>query len=189
MAQALFRKWFVEEAKEDWEEVKLGDYFPVVTGKKDANYSSVDGQYPFFTCAQGILKAPDYSFEGSAILLAGNGDFNVKRYIGKFEAYQRTYVLIPHEEKYFGFLYTLIKYHLDSITGGAQGSVISFITKGMITDFQFSIPKINFDEKLEKFNEFYTKIDANQSQINTLENLRDTLLPRLISGAIKVRFN
>ena len=187
MAQALFRKWFIDGADEEWKEVKLGDFFPVITGKKDANYSTDNGEYPFFTCAQGISQASDYSFDGKAILLAGNGDFNVKRYEGKFEAYQRTYVLIPYEGKYFGFLYTLIKFYLDEITGGACGSVIRFITKGMITDFTFSVPKTNFDKKLEQMNEIYSKVDSNQAQIRTLENLRDTLLPKLMSGKVRVK--
>lgn len=189
MAQALFRNWFVEEADEGWNEKKLGDFFPIITGKKDANYSTYNGRYLFFTCAQGILRAPDYSFEGKAILLAGNGDFNVKRYEGKFEAYQRTYVLIPYEEKYFGFLYILIKFYLGQITGGAQGSVIRFITKGMISDFTFLLPNTNIDDKLEQMNQIYLKVDSNRFQIYTLENLRNTLLPKLMSGAARVRLD
>ena len=187
MAQTLFRHWFVEDVDENWEEVKLGDFFPIVTGKKDANYSTEDGEYLFFTCAQGVLRAPDYSFEGKAILLAGNGDFNVKRYEGKFEAYQRTYVLIPYEDKNFGFLYSLIKYFLAEITSGSQGSVIKFITKPMISDFTFSLPKQHSDEKFERINEIYKKADFNQLQIHTLEKLRDTLLPKLMGGQARVK--
>ena len=187
IAQTLFRQWFVEKAGVGWGEVKLGDYFPVLTGKKDANYSVEQGDYPFFTCSQKVLQAPDYSFEGKAILLAGNGDFNVKRYEGKFEAYQRTYVLIPYEDKYFGFLYTLIKFYLNQITGGAQGSVIQFITKSMIDDFTFLLPKINCDSRLEQINEVYLKADINQSQIRTLEKLRDTLLPKLVGGEVRMK--
>ncbi len=188
MAETLFRQWFVEEAQEDWEEVRLGDFFPVVTGKKDANFSTDDGEYPFFTCSQTAIKAPSFSFDGAAILLSGNGDFNVKRYIGKFEAYQRTYVLIPYDIKYFSFLFTLMRYYLSDITGGHQGSVINFITKGMITDFTFSMPKDRrlVLEKLEQFNEIYKKVDSNSTQIRTLEKLRDTLLPKLMSGEIRV---
>ena len=188
MAAALFRQWFVEEAQEDWEEVNLGAFFPVVTGKKDANFSTDDGEYPFFTCSQTAIKAPSFSFDGAAILLAGNGDFNVKRYIGKFEAYQRTYVLIPHDIKYFSFLFTLMRYYLSDITGGHQGSVINFITKGMITDFTFSMPKDRglISKKLEQFNEIYEKVDSNTKQIRALEKLRDTLLPKLMSGEVRV---
>lgn len=191
MAASLFRQWFVEEAKADWEEVMLGEFFPVVTGKKDANYSTDDGEYPFFTCSQTAIKAPSFSFDGAAILLSGNGDFNIKRYIGKFEAYQRTYVLIPFDVKYFSFLFTLMRYYLSDITGGHQGSVINFITKGMITDFAFSMPKNRglISKKLEQFNEIYEKVDSNTKQIRTLEKLRDTLLPKLMSGEVRVEFN
>ena len=188
MAETLFRQWFVEEADEGWEEVKLGDFFPVITGKKDANFGTDDGEYPFFTCSQLPIKAPDYSFDGAAILLAGNGDFNIKRYIGKFEAYQRTYVLMPYEIKYLSFLYTLMKYLLTDITGGYQGSVINFITKGMITEFKFSLPVARnlISEKLNQFNGIYQKVDSNAQQIRTLEKMRDTLLPKLMSGEVKV---
>lgn len=188
MAETLFRQWFVEEADEGWEEVLLGDFFPVVTGKKDANFGTEDGPYPFFTCSQTPIKAPSYSFDGSAILLAGNGDFSIKRYIGKFEAYQRTYVLIPYDVNYFGFLYTIMKYFLSEITGGFRGSVINFITKGMITDFRFNLPKDRscLNEKLFQFNQLFEKVDSNANQIRTLEKLRDALLPKLMNGEVRV---
>lgn len=78
-AQALFRSWFVDIDEKLCQKKKLGDFFNVITGKKDANFSSPHGEYPFFTCSQETLRAPSYSFNGHAILLAGNGDFNIKR--------------------------------------------------------------------------------------------------------------
>jgi type I restriction enzyme S subunit len=193
MAMTLFRQWFIEPTKdglpEGWEEVSLGEFFPVITGKKDANFATDDGSYPFFTCSQKPLKAPSYSFDGNAILLAGNGDFNIKRCKGKFEAYQRTYVLIPYNPEYFNFLYLLMKFNLDEITGSFKGSVINYITKDMITGFKFSLPKnrSSIKEKLLYFDRIYDKVDANTSQIQTLEKLRDTLLPKLISGELRVK--
>lgn len=185
-AQALYKSWFVDADSTGWETKRLADFFNVITGKKDANYSTKDGVYPFFTCSQDILKAPNYSFEGAAILLAGNGDFNVKRYIGKFEAYQRTYVLIPFEKRYHSFLYLLIKYHLQEITGGSRGSVIKFITKGNIADFTFTMPPYSIDEKLSLFDSLFNEIDKNITEINNLSTIRDTLLPKLMSGEIKI---
>ena len=189
MAETLFRQWFVEEAGEDWEEKTLGNFFDVKTGKKNSNYGTKDGKYPFFTCSQKSILAPDYSFDGSAILLAGNGDFNIKRYSGKFEAYQRTYVLMPYEDVFFGFLYVLMKFFLSNITGGHQGSVINFITKGMIEKFPIYLPNKKTPDllgKLQTFNQIFKKVDSVQTQIRTLESLRDTLLPKLMSGEIRV---
>lgn len=189
MAEALWRKMFVEEADPGWISKSLGDFFPILTGKKDANYSTEDGQYPFFTCSRNTLKSPGYSFDGHAILLAGNGDFNLKRYKGKFEAYQRTYVLISHNELEVGFLYYGMRQHLEDITMGYRGSVINFITKGMIENFQMPMmPDVSiFYEACRLFNEINEKIDSNDGQVRTLSRLRDTLLPKLMSGEVMVR--
>ncbi|MCM1218767.1 MAG: restriction endonuclease subunit S [Lachnospiraceae bacterium] len=185
-AQTLFKQWFIDTDSSSWESKHLGDFFKVITGKKDANFSTKNGEYPFFTCSQDILEAPEYSFDGYAILLAGNGDFNVKRYIGKFEAYQRTYVLMPFDKKYHTYLYLLIKYNLQNITGGSRGSVIKFITKGNIENFEFLFPTINFDDKLLILNNTYRVIDRNNSESTYLSQLRDTLLPKLMLGEIHV---
>ena len=185
-AQALYKQWFVDNCNESWNKRKLSDFFNVITGKKDANYSTDNGEFPFFTCSQDILKAPNYSFDGAAILLAGNGDFNVKRYIGRFEAYQRTYVLIPFDQRYHSFLYLTIKYYLQEITGGSRGSVIKFITKGNIADFEISIPNDDISNKLEILDSLYANIDINTKENKNLAILRDTLLPRLMSGELSV---
>ena len=188
MGQALFRHHFIDNPEaEKWEKRELGEFFPIKTGKKDANFGTDDGEYPFFTCAQTVSKAPDFSFDAHALLLAGNGDFNLKLYRGKFEAYQRTYVLIPTDEKLVGLLYFLMKLKLPEITGGSRGSVIKFITKGMIENYKFALPD---DKKLvemaEVFNQLTINIEENNLQTQTLTTLRDTLLPKLISGEIEV---
>lgn len=87
-AQRLYKEWFidfrfpghentkiVDGVPEGWEKNKLGDISPIKTGKKDANFGQVDGEFPFFTCAQEPIKSPSYSFDTSAVILAGNGDF------------------------------------------------------------------------------------------------------------------
>ncbi|XTA79895.1 restriction endonuclease subunit S [Streptococcus sanguinis] len=162
---------------------KLGDFFPVITGKKDANIAK-GGEYPFFSCSQNISYTDNYSFDARAILLAGNGDFNVKIFNGKFEAYQRTYVLIPNNDEHFGYLYYAIKYFLKDITSGHRGSVIKFITKGQIE--HFDIFMTSNKEKLFLFNSFVENIAKNNKEIDKLTNIRDTLLPKLLSGEISV---
>ena len=57
--------------------VKLGDLTKIKTGKLDANASSEDGQYPFFTCSREPLKISNYSYDCECVLVAGNGDLNV----------------------------------------------------------------------------------------------------------------
>lgn len=188
MGQALFRHYFIDNPEvEKWDKRELGEFFPIKTGKKDANFGTEDGEFPFFTCAQAISKAPNYSFDAHAILLAGNGDFNLKLYRGKFEAYQRTYVLVPSDERLVGLLYFLMKMKLSEITGGSRGSVIKFITKGMIENYKCALPgDAKLIEMAEVFNQLTINIEENVIQTQTLTALRDTLLPRLISGKTNV---
>lgn len=201
-AQAIFKSWFVDfepfqdgnfvESElglvpEGWEVKELGEFFPVKTGKKNANIAIKDGEYPFFTCSQDISFTDDYSYEENSILLAGNGDFNVKRFNGKFEAYQRTYILTPYDEKLVAFLYNLINYFLPNIVSGYKGSVINYITKGMIEDFQIVLPSdLNNLNVIDVFNAIDTNVSNLKEQNDKLAQTRDTLLPKLMSGEIDV---
>ena len=197
-AQRLYKEWFVdlhfpghENTKivdgvpEGWEKKKVGDITPIKTGKKDANFGTSDGAYPFFTCSQEPIKAPSYSFDTSAVILAGNGDFNVKLYRGKFEAYQRTYVLKPTNEKMLYLLYFCISENMNRLATGASGSTIKFLTKGMIESLVMNEPSIDV---LNSFNQMIEPIRTQkenlQFQIRLLTEARDRLLPKLMSGEI-----
>lgn len=192
-AQAIYKSWFVDfepfggAVPTDWREYKLSEFLPVITGKKNANVASDKGKYPFFSCSQDFSWTDEYSFEGNAILVAGNGDFNVKWYNGKFEAYQRTYVLIPYNPQLTSWLYYAVKYNLAKITSAARGSVIKFITKGNLENFSFyapaSLEKLGIVNTIELINQ---TIDCNIQENYRLMHLRDILLPKLMSGEIDV---
>ena len=192
-AMAIFKSWFIDyepynrTVPNNWFEYKLSDFLPVITGKKNTNVSSSIGTYPFFSCSQDIAWTDEYSFEGNAILVAGNGDFNVKFYNGKFEAYQRTYVLIPHNPRFSAWLFYAVKYNLNKITAAARGSVIKFITKGNLEDFSFYAP-LNLDDYdvIDQFTAINNIIASNREEKACLSELRDTLLPKLMSGKIDV---
>lgn len=170
-----------------WSISKLSSFFPVKTGKKDANIAVDGGEYPFFTCSQAPSASDVFSFDGDAILVAGNGNFNVKWYRGKFEAYQRTYVLMPKHGQLLGWLYCAVKRNLDSITQGARGSVIKFITKGNIADYEIAVPPDPLtDVTIQQLNEYLLCIEALRHECARLEQLRDALLPKLMSGEIDV---
>ena len=194
-AQRLYKEWFVdlhfpghENTKiidgvpEGWEKKKVGDITPIKTGKKDANFGTSDGAYPFFTCSQEPIKAPSYSFDTSAVILAGNGDFNVKLYRGKFEAYQRTYVLEPTNEKMLYLLYFCISENMNRLATGASGSTIKFLTKGMIESLDINEPSRRV---IDSFNQIIEPIRTQkenlQSQIRLLTEARDRLLPKQMS--------
>jgi len=212
MAKTLYYYWFVqfdfpdengkpykssggkmmrsEESKrvipEGWEVKKISELLPVLTGKQDANFANKNGEYNFFTCGEEILKCDSFEFEGKSILIAGNGNFNIKLYEGKFNAYQRTYVLMPKNEKYYTLIYMAVRDRIDSFTKGSRGSIVKFITKGDIEDIQIPLPK---DESLDLFSSLNTitqKIEKNLEENQKLTQIRDWLLPMLMNGQVVV---
>ena len=192
-AQAIYKSWFVDfepfggVVPVDWREYTLSEFLPVITGKKNANISSDKGKYPFFSCSQDFSWTDEYSFEGNAILVAGNGDFNVKWYNGKFEAYQRTYVLMPYNPQLTSWLYYAVKYHLAKITSAARGSVIKFITKGNLENFSFYAPlSLEKLEIIDTFDCINQAIDCYTQENYRLIYLRNILLSKIMAGKIDV---
>ena len=124
-----------------WEWVRLGTVATISTGKLDANAAVTDGQFPFFTCSQTPLKIDKYSFDCPAVLLAGNGDFNLKHYTGKFDAYQRTYVIEPVLLD-LRFLYFTMSKYIGELTKNQRGSAIPYLKLGDITDPLIPLPPL-----------------------------------------------
>ena len=199
-AQRLYKEWFVDlrfpgyentpvvdGVPEGWEKKKLGEITLIKTGKRDANFGTTDGIYPFFTCSQEAIKAPSYSFDTSAVILAGNGDFNVKLYRGKFEAYQRTYVIEANNIDFLFLAYFCISKNIIKLKTGASGSTIKFLTKGMIESLDIWKPSENIIGLFNKVIEpMQGQKESLQSQIRLLTEARDRLLPKLMSGEIEV---
>ena len=151
----------------------------ITTGKEDANFSTVNGKYKFFTCSNVPLQCDEYAFESSSILIAGNGDFNVKHYSGKFNAYQRTYVLTPSPE-YYAILYLACLYQVNLFKSNSSGSIVKFITKSDVENIPIFIPDdISLLQKLNNLLHFQEK---NILESDKLIQLRDFLLPLLMNG-------
>ena len=167
-----------------WKNYKVSDLLEVVTGKEDANFSSLNGVYPFFTCSSDVLKCDEFKFDGKAVLLAGNGELNIKYYSGKFNAYQRTYVLIPKNDIYVGLIYQSLLNKLNKFKKGSNGSIVKFITKDDVADTIVHIPP-NFED-VNCFNKYLDLIDQLEKESDQLKNLKKFLLPLLMNGQIKI---
>ena len=174
------------EIPEGWEVKKISDLLPVITGKEDANFAVKDGEYPFFTCSDKVIACDTYAFDGKAILVAGNGNFDVKLYEGKFNAYQRTYVLITDDEKYYALLYFVVKDQISMLTNSSRGSIIKFITKGDLENIPLVLPKQNQDKIFNQLNTIVEKIEKSREETQKLTQLRDWLLPMLMNGQVTV---
>ena len=135
----------------------------------------MNGLYPFFTCGKEVLNIDSYAFDGDLIIIAGNGEISVKYFNGKCNAYQRTYML--HPSNYFFVFLKECELNIDFLKGNSQGSVIKFITKGMLE--KISIPISNeidiLNTKLEKI---YRYISTIEKEIINLKNLKRNLLSK-----------
>lgn len=206
MAKAIYDYWFVQfdfpdengkpyrtsggemvwneqlkrEIPKGWGVTNIGNLTTVVTGKEDANFSSPNGKYKFFTCSQETLLCDTPAFSGQAVLIAGNGDFNVKHYSGEFNAYQRTYVLIPENQVYYGAMYISSKNQIQAFKNGSNGSIVKFITKGDVENIPFILP--NDDSIFHQINKLIEKIELCERENEELTKLRDWLLPMLMNG-------
>ncbi len=173
---------------------QLGEYVTIKTGKLDANAAVIDGEYPFFTCSREIFAIDTFAFDCEAILLAGNnavGDFNVKHYSGKFNAYQRTYVITIQDQEvlryrylYFQMLKSLKKFKEQSV-----GSSTKFLKLGMIKELEITLPPVHEqDRQLKLLSGLLVQVEDLESiyrqKLNALDDLKKSLLSQAFSGQL-----
>lgn len=158
---------------------RLGDYVRIRTGKLDANASSENGRYPFFTCAVEPLRIDSYSYDCECVLVAGNGDLNVKYYNGKFDAYQRTYIIESIDKSVLSvpYLYFFLDKYVETLRYEAIGGVIKYIKLGNLTEAQ--IPLLSLEDQ--------AKVVCEIDKANDLISLRKQQLSKL-DELVKARF-
>ena len=166
----------------DWEDKLLGDCCTIKTGKLDANAAVEDGEYKFFTCAREDSRIDKYAFEGIAIVIAGNGDIgHTKLYDGKFNAYQRTYVLQNFTDN-ARYLQAVIDTYLPAqISTDTQGSTMPYIKLATLTDLQIPVP-IDTEEQTKIANclaEFDNLIDASERRLEAYKLLKKAMLQKM----------
>lgn len=163
----------------------------IQTGKKDANYGSDEGKYPFFTCAAEPIRCHGYSFDCRAILLAGNGDINnISRYNGKFEAYQRTYVVKIAEPLCFDYIFYWFKYRwFDFNKGKMFGTAIPYIRLGNLQKFPTPIPPLAEQQRIvDRIESLFAKLDEAkekaQAVVDSFETRKAAILHKAFTGEL-----
>ena len=154
--------------------VKVGDITKIKTGKLDANAASEDGEYPFFTCSREPLSISSYSYDCECVLVAGNGDLNVKYYNGKFDAYQRTYIIEDNSDGklYMPYLYLFMEGYVEELRRQAIGGVIKYIKLGNLTDAVIELPSVEEQKNIVEIL-FKTKqvLEHREEEIKKLDEL------------------
>ena len=179
LIKARFVEMFYDK---DYPVLKWNDVFSTTTGKLDSNAAVYSGEYPFFTCSKEVLRIDKYAFEQEALLLAGNnaaGKYDVKYYNGKFNAYQRTYVLGLKED----WSYRLFQYQLEDkllyLQQQSLGGLTKYLTLKILGELEFIIPP---KDKQEEFELFVAQTDkskfAVQKALDNAQLLFDSLMQK-----------
>ena len=168
--------------------LNIGDLCTIRTGKLDVNQADEGGKYPFFTCAERIYQINTYAFDAEAVLVAGNGFFNVKYYKGKFNAYQRTYVL-SDIKTYAKYLYYYVDHRLRDITGESRGSTISYIRLGDLRDYPVAVaPPDQQKYIVEEIEKQFSRLDEAVANLKrtkaNLKRYRAAVLKAAVEGKL-----
>ncbi|HEE6636247.1 TPA: restriction endonuclease subunit S [Acinetobacter baumannii] len=211
MAETLFRQWFIEEAKEDWEEKTIGDIFTIKGGgtpsTKEPSYwdgsiawtsprdlSTAKSLYMFSTertiTELGLTKVSSGLLPVGTLLMSSRAPIGYLALTDIEVAVNQGYIAILKHDLYSNeFMYLWCKANMELIKNSGNGSVFQEISKASFRELPFVCPP---EPLLKRFNGYcinwFSKIKLNAKQIQTLENLRDTLLPRLMSGEVRVQY-
>lgn len=177
---------------ESWEVVPLGELVNFVTGKLNSNAAVEDGKYPFFTCSKETFWIDQYAFDTEAILLSGNNAqaiYSVKHYQGKFNAYQRTYVItIKDTDRIsYHFLAQMLSRSLERLRTISIGSSTKYLTLGLLTNLRVAIPTRGDGLAIgEWLNTVDEKLKQHEAKRKSLQDLFRTLLHELMTAKTRV---
>jgi len=166
---------------DQWKMVKLRNFVSFQTGKLNSNAAKPDGEYPFFTCAQETFSINTYSFDTECVLLAGNnanGVYPIKYFSGKFDAYQRTYIIRPLDDTKLNtrFLYFVLQPQLELMRSISTGAATKFLTLTILKDIEIGIPPLPIQRKIAAVLSTYDDlIEANTRRIRILEQMAQTI--------------
>ena len=164
-----------------WEIAKLGKIAIIRTGKLDSNAAVIGGRYPFFTCDPNTLSIDVWAYDTEAVLLAGNnasGNYTAKYYKGKFNAYQRTYIIesANEEELNIRYLCYALNQQLRLLKMMSSGSTTKFLTVRMLDNLDIPLFGINIQTQIVNILSAYDDlIENNQKQIKLLEEAAQRL--------------
>jgi restriction endonuclease S subunit len=141
------------EVDPEWPTVSFDSLVSITTGKLDANAAKDDGKYPFFTCSKIIYKIDTYDFDCEALLLAGNNataNYDIKYYKGKFNAYQRTYVITVEDTDkiLYPYLQIILEQKLPELKSKSTGNLTKYLTLTVINQLVIPLPPLEIQQEL-----------------------------------------
>src|SRR5690554_1943665 len=209
MAETLFRQWFVEEADEGWEETTLFDAIELVGGGTPktsieeywngnikwlsggdiaSNHKSIITSSEKTITEEGLNNSSAKLLPKFSTVISARGTVGKYCIISEPMAYsQSNYGIKPKYQDCYFFTYLLINHSVEELNSAAYGSVFDTITTNTFKGLEIALPSEKeikaFKAKVENY---FFKILNNQTHIRTLTALRDALLPKLMSGEVRV---
>lgn len=187
MAETLFRQWFVEEAKEEWKDGKLGDVLELLYGKALKDEIRTGNGYPVIGSSGIVGYHSEFLVQAPGIVIGRKGTLGKVNYLfDNFYPIDTTYFVKTkvNSEGLF-FEYFLLK-NMNFVEMNSD-SAVPGLNRDIAYSSEILIPP---SELIHKFNStcnpFFKKLRFNNNQILLLTNLRDTLLPKLMSGEVKI---
>lgn len=165
-----------------WEENKLGDICDITTGKLDANAMVEGGMYRFYTCAKEYFQIDKYAFDTEALLISGNGANvgYIHYYNGKFNAYQRTYVLTNFKENILFIKYYLNKNLKRRILEEKNEGNTPYIVLSTLSDMPVKLPCSDEQEKISQFlTPLELKIEKEEMKLDYYQKYKKGLLQQM----------
>ncbi|MGL2493332.1 restriction endonuclease subunit S [Helicobacter pylori] len=172
-----------------WQKVRLGDICEITTGSLDANEMVHYGKYRFYTCAKEYYFIDKYAFDTEAILISGNGAYvgYVHYYKGKFNAYQRTYVLDNFSEHIIFVKYFLTMFLQSHIQTNRNEGNTPYIVMGTLKDFEILLPPLNEQAAIANvLSGLDNEITSLKNKKRQFENIKKALNHDLMSAKIRV---
>ena len=161
--------------------IKLKKIATYPTGKLNSNAAEKDGIYPFFTCSHDIYRINNYAYDGEYVLLGGNnatGDFPIFYYNGKFNAYQRTYLIQPIDTNQFDtrYLFYSIGLKLKLMQSNAAGTATRFLTQPILDNINIEYRPLPTQQKIASILSAYDDLIQNyKKQIEALQTAASEL--------------
>jgi type I restriction enzyme S subunit len=191
LTQAMFLEMFGDPSTNPhhFPKSSLKDLFVFRTGKLDSNAAVANGKYPFFTCSRDDLRIDDYAFDCEALLLAGNNasaDYSVKHYRGRFNAYQRTYVVTLRDGTgSYEFARFALERQLTEMKRRSKGTNTKYLTLEILHNMTVPLPPIaaqcRFAERVGAVQQLET---LHQASGQALDGLFDSLQDRAFAGEL-----
>ncbi|HHF6993719.1 TPA: restriction endonuclease subunit S [Haemophilus influenzae] len=158
-----FLEKLLDGSEVEWKPLKKVCNF-ISTGKLNANAMDENGIYPFFTCNEKPYKINNYAFDMEAILISGNGSQvgHLNYFKGKFNAYQRTYVIGEFDNNTLVmYLYHYLNFKLrDYITINSKKGSVPYITLPMLEKFEIPIPPLSVQTEIVKILDALTALTS-----------------------------